>query len=96
MKQYLMKVPNGKLLKVNLNIKDNKIEQLKILGDFFLYPEEAITKIEDSLIGIKKDKLLSKIKDIIKKNSINILGFSAKNLNELIQKGFEDEMETNS
>ena len=44
----IYKVPNGKLLKVSLDYDevDNSIEQIRITGDFFAYPEESIELIE--------------------------------------------------
>ena len=63
------KVPNGKLLKINLNYdeKTNNIETIRITGDFFAYPEEAIEIIEVELKNIKIDRsiLFEKIKSII-------------------------------
>ena len=36
------KVPKGKLVRVHLRINDNKIQNIKLTGDFFLHPEESI------------------------------------------------------
>ena len=49
------KVPNGKLLKVKLEATGNQIREVKILGDFFLHPEETILAIEEALIDCKLD-----------------------------------------
>ena len=35
-----------------------KIEEVRILGDFFLHPEETIMSIEGSLTGIERDESL--------------------------------------
>jgi len=89
MKQFLYKVPNGKLLKVKIDIDDNKIKKIQILGDFFLYPEEAINKLEEELIGVKKDGVLDVIERVIKNEKITLLGFNIEDLNNLIKKGFD-------
>ncbi|MDE1833215.1 MAG: biotin--protein ligase [Candidatus Micrarchaeota archaeon] len=45
------KVPGGKLLIVKVRYAE-RIEEVKILGDFFIYPESAVQEIEAGLNGI--------------------------------------------
>lgn len=47
----LYKVPGGKLVRVELFYGD-RIEQVRITGDFFLHPEEALEAIEAALTGV--------------------------------------------
>jgi len=63
MREANYKIPGGKLVKVKLNTTSGKITQVRILGDFFLHPEETIQTIEDSLIGCQEDE--NSIKKII-------------------------------
>ncbi len=44
-------MPNGKLLKIFLEEKNGKIDDIKITGDFFSHPEEHIELLEKSLKG---------------------------------------------
>ena len=54
------KVPNGKLLRIDADIKEKTIIDIKIHGDFFIHPEDGIEIIEKNLIGKKiDDKSLS-------------------------------------
>jgi len=80
------KIPNGKLLKISLiyNKRDNNIDQISIMGDFFAYPEEAIELIEDELKNTFLDKscLLEKIKLVIKENNIEFIGLDAEGLTQ--------------
>ncbi len=46
------KVPGGKLLRIEAELSGSTIEKVKIHGDFFLHPEEAIFGIEASLAGM--------------------------------------------
>ena len=39
------KVKGGKLIKVQLAKKEDRIEGIKITGDFFLHPEELIEQL---------------------------------------------------
>lgn len=45
------KVPGGKMLEARVEFEAS-ILRIEILGDFFLHPEEAITDIEDCLVGM--------------------------------------------
>ena len=78
------KIPNGKLLKINLNYNENtnKIIDLNITGDFFAYPEEAIEFIENELKDtvMENDILYRKIESIIKKNMIQFIGLDSEGI----------------
>ena len=80
------KVPNGKLLKINLDYdeKTNNIENVRITGDFFAYPEETIEIIEEELKSIKLEKsnLIEKIQSVINENKIEFIGINAEGLTE--------------
>ena len=56
------KAPKG-LIKVEITLEDNKISHISISGDFFMYPEDALEKLEEKLIGIEanRDSLLKAI-----------------------------------
>lgn len=46
------KTPGGKLVVVDLAVDDGKLREVMVSGDFFLYPEEALTAITASLEGL--------------------------------------------
>jgi len=78
------KIPNGKLLKISLefNEKKNTIIHIKIMGDFFAYPEESIELLEVALNGavLEKESLQKKIQSIITEHSIQFIGINAEGL----------------
>jgi hypothetical protein len=80
----IYKVPNGKLLKIFLdyNEKNKRINTVRITGDFFAYPEEAIEIIENNLkkMILEKNLLSSKISSVIKENNIEFIGLNAEGL----------------
>jgi predicted RNA methylase len=80
------KVPNGKLLKIILDYNTNNklINNIKITGDFFAYPEESIDIIEKKLIDtlLIKEDLLEKINFVIKQYNIEFIGLDAEGLVE--------------
>ena len=63
MRRIDYKVPGGKLLRIDADIVENAIRDIKIHGDFFMHPEEGIEKIEDALKGERieeAEKILNK------------------------------------
>ncbi|WP_341729442.1 biotin/lipoate A/B protein ligase family protein [Brooklawnia sp.] len=49
------KVPGGKLVVVDVEEKDGKLHDLRIAGDFFLEPDEALDRIRTSIDGAPTD-----------------------------------------
>ncbi|MGC8817154.1 MAG: lipoate protein ligase C-terminal domain-containing protein [Candidatus Hadarchaeum sp.] len=54
MKYSEFKAPKG-VIKVELSLLGDKISEIRLSGDFFIYPEEALEKLEKSLLGAKVD-----------------------------------------
>ena len=82
----IYKVPNGKLLKISLDYdeKNNSINEINIMGDFFAYPEESIESMENELKNtiLEKESLIKKINSIIKGYNIELMGLHAEGLTE--------------
>lgn len=55
MKFAEFKAPKG-VIKVELELIDGKISHISLSGDFFMYPEDAIEKLEQSLNGVEADR----------------------------------------
>jgi len=80
------KVEGGKLIKVQLREKDGKVEMIKIMGDFFLHPEDLIEEIERSLIGetLDEDALTASIEALIRERGATLLGASSRDIAKCI------------
>jgi Bacterial lipoate protein ligase C-terminus len=50
------KAPGGKMVRVRLTEKDGRIDTVKISGDFFLIPEESLSKLEKMLEDARLDE----------------------------------------
>lgn len=87
------KVPGGKLIKVKLKVSSEKIEQVRILGDFFLHPEETILAIEDSLLGsIEDEKALTEtIERSLSESEATLIGATASDFSKVIMMAWESE-----
>ncbi len=49
------KAPKG-VIKVELKLSGRRISGISISGDFFMYPEEAIEKLERALEGVEAER----------------------------------------
>jgi len=85
MEEIKYKVPNGKLLRINLKKEKEKIKEIEIHGDFFIHPEEKISEIEDSLKEIKSKDVKKTLEKLIQSEDIDIIGFSPKDLEKAIK-----------
>ncbi len=56
----------GKLIRIKARFEGRKIREIKITGDFFLYPEDEIEDIEKSLIDKKVDEVDGIIREKMK------------------------------
>ena len=78
------KVPNGKLLKISLiyDKKNKTIDKIRIMGDFFAYPEESIESMEEKLVSTHLDEksLMYKINAVIQNEDIEFIGLDVKGL----------------
>lgn len=64
----------AKLIKISMDVENGVIISIKITGDFFMYPEDAIRGLENALIGASLDveDLKSRISKFILENNVEI------------------------
>ena len=76
----------GKIVRIKLgyNEKSQVIHSIKITGDFFVHPEEAIEQLEQELCGVKleKEDLKNKIQLVLK--NTEFFGFEIDSLVDVI------------
>ena len=69
--------PGQKLVQARIEY-DSEIRKAEILGDFFIYPEEAVFLIEKSLLGIhapySKAEIAEKVRKAVAESSIALIG----------------------
>lgn len=78
------KVPGGKLIRIRAKVVGGKLASVKITGDFFLHPEEGITKLEKALMGGKLEKFT--LHKTVEKalDGCEVIGFSADDMVEAL------------
>ncbi|MBI5228383.1 hypothetical protein HY988_07360 [Candidatus Micrarchaeota archaeon] len=89
---YQEKVPGGKLVCMEIwpSQDGSAASKVKITGDFFLHPEDSITDIENSLVGLSlacsQNELTNKIQNSLNKNNAQLIGVTPEQLAEIFLK----------
>ena len=82
------KIPNGKLVKVEVEY-DSMIRRVKITGDFFLHPEDAINQIEQSLAGASvyddEGLLAERVRRVVESSGAIVVGFTPEALVRIVK-----------
>ncbi len=68
------KVPGGKLLSAESKVNDDLLVDVKITGDFFMHPEEAILELENMLKGKKLNTIEDTVISFFKYNEVTLFG----------------------
>lgn len=81
-KKSIYKVPNGKLLKIFFEEDAGTISVIKITGDFFMYPEENIERLEKTLAGcaVSPEKIKIRLEDFLRAHPTQFFGLDAEAL----------------
>lgn len=74
-----VKVPDGKLVRVSVTY-DETIESVRITGDFFLEPPEALEDLEAAIEGLRADASEDDIVDAIEQVDAQLIGFGPEDL----------------
>src|SRR5579884_508474 len=90
------KTPNGKLIAVDFAIAGGKLRDVMVTGDFFLYPEEALTDITGALEGLPADLSISEMAEQVRMampRDAELLGSSPDALATAVQRALAGEQD---
>ncbi len=76
MKRAEYKVPGGKLLVAETEVKDGVLTTVKVTGDFFMHPEEAINDLEEALRGRDASQIGEIVEGFFGGKEITLFGVS--------------------
>jgi lipoate-protein ligase A len=91
------KTPGGKLVAVDFDLDDGRLIHVVLHGDFFLYPEEAISPITEALEGMPADLIESEIAARIRvaiPPGTEMLGFSPEAIGIAVQRALVQETDS--
>ena len=60
------KTPGGKLVVVDFQVEDGALSGVMVSGDFFLYPEDALSDLTGALEGVSIDLTESEIAEKVR------------------------------
>lgn len=85
------KVPGGKLLRADVAV-DDTIRGVELHGDFFIYPEDALTRIEDTLRGVQRDAEVNELADAVRGAAGNaeLVGFAPEDVAQVVREAVND------
>ncbi len=93
---FAYKVPGGKLIKIRLNY-GSTIENINILGDFFIHPESSIQKLEARLTGLQIDKTEDEfaaiIEEVRRSEGVEMIGVDPKSIAHAIKMAIKNDGE---
>ena len=83
------KVPGGKLVRVEAVCEGHHLSNLRITGDFFVHPEEALASIERDLeatgLSGNEPDLEMLVGAVIVASDARLVGFGAKDIADLLR-----------
>lgn len=84
MKRAEYKVPGGKLLAAEVQEKDGALVSVKLVGDFFMHPEEAIMGLEEALTGSPLDEIDERVESFFSEGDITLYGVAPNDFGKVI------------
>ena len=85
MKRAEYKVPGGKLLVAETEVKGGVLTKVKVTGDFFMHPEEAINDLEDALSGKDASQIDEIVEEFFGGKDITLFGVSEKDFAHVLK-----------
>jgi lipoate-protein ligase A len=84
-----VKVPDGKLVRLDAVCEQHIISDIKISGDFFVHPEEALFTIERGLDGLgltgTEEDLAHKVGLVVSDSGAVLIGFTTDDIVSLLK-----------
>ena len=93
MKRADYKIPGGKLVSAEITEDGVRLVNVKIMGDFFMHPEEAIVALESNLRGIRADELEATVSRFFSKNQVSLFGISPRDFIHVIRLTLEQDLQ---
>lgn len=83
----IRKVPGGKLIRIDILYAD-RIQTVKITGDFFLHPEDTLPEIEHILssaeLPLQKEILVREVRDTLRLFDAVLVGVSPEDIVDVL------------
>lgn len=81
----VLKVAGGKMLRAQVEHEEGIIRHVKLSGDFFIHPEEAIEAIEKDMEGAVAEQVADRVSETAIGLRAELVGFTAKDVQQVIE-----------
>ena len=80
------------LIRVKIETNLGKIRNIQIAGDFFMYPEDALWDLEQTLVGVKtsREEILTEMKAFYKRTGVITPGVIPEDFAEAVVRAVSD------
>jgi len=78
----------GGLIRLDIKIENSKIRNIKITGDFFIYPEDSVFDLEKKLKGKTEKESIKIIENFLE--NVKAPGINLDDFRKIFKKAFED------
>jgi lipoate-protein ligase A len=86
------KMPGGKLVVADLEVRNGKLTRVRISGDFFLEPDSALTLIDVALEGLPADAENVRVAEVLEAalgSNVRMYGVSPEAIAVAVQRALE-------
>ncbi len=84
----IRKVAGGKLVRIDASYGD-RLEYIKVMGDFFLFPEDTIFQIEavlqDAPVPLEHAEMVRRIEGVLRQNDAQLVGVAPEDIVQTIE-----------
>ena len=84
------KIKGGKLIRIECEIEEEILKNIKFTGDFFLHPEEKLSELEDFLQGMKINEVNKNIISFLKNNHVIFLGINVNDFSNIFENAIKE------
>jgi lipoate-protein ligase A len=88
------KTPGGKLVAVDFEVREGRLRDVRLTGDFFLYPEEALDALTGALNGLSVELSESEIAEQVRvamPRDAELLGSSPEAIGAAVRRALADD-----
>lgn len=85
------KVPEGKMVQIEMEEEDGVVSSVSIRGDFFIEPPEKLKELEKAIEGMKLNSEAEEVEKVLGGIDAKLIGFSISDIGKAFRRAVEGE-----
>ena len=73
------------LIRVEAEARGGRVESVSILGDFFLYPEDSLWRVEEELRGVGVEEAPRRLEQLLAELGVRLVGAEPRDFAEALR-----------